>query len=510
MKSGRSTRGHARRGVAHRGARVVRRRHRRTVPPGRRGAGRHARRAARHRAGARPPAAPAGTPRRDRLQRWRARDPRLRRVRGRRPRGAGALGRDPGRRCAASSPPTRPSRTPSTSSPPPPPRPTSERSATVLADPDIDAVIVIFVPPLVTDSDDVARAIVSAVVDAGSKPIVACFLTQANAPEILQAPDDERRTIPCFTFPEAAAVALGHAARPRGVAPPARGRGARPPRHRPGQGARHRGGRAGTTHEEVWLDPEPAIELCRAVRHPGRAAPPRRLRRRRGGRGRSELGYPVAMKAGSGAIVHKTDVGGVALGLENAGRGATCVHRHDDGPRRRARRGRASNRWSNPGSRRSSGVTQDPRFGPLVLFGMGGIGAELVRDTALRLLPLTDLDAADLVRSLRSSPLLFGYRGRACSRRRRARRPAAARRPARRRDPRAPRARLQPGRRAARRCRRDRREDPPRPDARPPRCRRPPPPRPRLIRWRGSKVTRNSIEPLSSTVAGPPLGESMP
>ena len=57
------------------------------------------------------------------------------------------------------------------------------------------------------------------------------------------------------------------------------------------------------------------------------------------------------------------------------------------------------------------GVTQDPSFGPLVLFGMGGVGAELVRDTALRLVPLTDVDAADLVRSLRSSPLLFGYRG---------------------------------------------------------------------------------------------------
>jgi acyl-CoA synthetase (NDP forming) len=57
------------------------------------------------------------------------------------------------------------------------------------------------------------------------------------------------------------------------------------------------------------------------------------------------------------------------------------------------------------------GVTQDPSFGPLVLFGMGGVAAELVRDTALRLVPLTDVDAAELVRSLRSSPLLFGYRG---------------------------------------------------------------------------------------------------
>jgi acyl-CoA synthetase (NDP forming) len=58
------------------------------------------------------------------------------------------------------------------------------------------------------------------------------------------------------------------------------------------------------------------------------------------------------------------------------------------------------------------GVTQDPLFGPLVLFGLGGVTAELLADRALRIVPLTDTDAADLVRSLRGSPLLFGYRGR--------------------------------------------------------------------------------------------------
>ena len=56
------------------------------------------------------------------------------------------------------------------------------------------------------------------------------------------------------------------------------------------------------------------------------------------------------------------------------------------------------------------GITRDASFGSLVLFGMGGFAAELVRDTAVRFVPLTDVDAEDLVRSLRSSPLLFGYR----------------------------------------------------------------------------------------------------
>ncbi|HEV7864798.1 MAG TPA: acetate--CoA ligase family protein, partial [Acidimicrobiia bacterium] len=57
-----------------------------------------------------------------------------------------------------------------------------------------------------------------------------------------------------------------------------------------------------------------------------------------------------------------------------------------------------------------AGVERDPAFGPVIMFGLGGIAAELVGDRAVRVAPLTDQDAAELVRSLRSSPLLFGYR----------------------------------------------------------------------------------------------------
>jgi acyl-CoA synthetase (NDP forming) len=66
---------------------------------------------------------------------------------------------------------------------------------------------------------------------------------------------------------------------------------------------------------------------------------------------------------------------------------------------------------THPGTEFIVGVTQDPLFGPLVLFGLGGVTAELLADRSLRMLPLTDRDAHDLVRSLRTSPLLFGYRG---------------------------------------------------------------------------------------------------
>ena len=68
-------------------------------------------------------------------------------------------------------------------------------------------------------------------------------------------------------------------------------------------------------------------------------------------------------------------------------------------------------RMSAAGTETIVGSTQDPLFGPLVLFGMGGVTAELLADHALRIVPLTDEDAREQVRSLRGSPLLFGYRG---------------------------------------------------------------------------------------------------
>ena len=161
--------------------------------------------------------------------------------------------------------------------------------------------------------------------------------------------------------------------------------------------------------EDVWLAPEVATDLCRSfgiavapLRHADTADEAAAAAR--------ALGFPVALKAGAGAIVHKTDVGGVVLGLADAGAVRTAF-----GAMSTALGADLGGVVVQPmvesGIETIVGVTEDPSFGPLVLFGMGGVGAELVRDTALRLVPLTDVDAAELVRSLHSSPLLFGYRG---------------------------------------------------------------------------------------------------
>ncbi len=280
---------------------------------------------------------------------------------------------------------------------------------TVLRDDHVDAVIVIFVPPLVTQPDDVARAIRAAAGDAGPKPIVACFLGRHGIPEALRSTQPDERSIPSFAFPESAAAALGHAAgygswrrRPEGAIPDFPDVDAERARAIVSD-------RVGVSRDGVWLDPDVAQSLCDCfgvpiVRTMLVATTSDAVD------AAEELGYPVALKAGSGAIVHKTDVGAVRLNLtsEEEVRNAFTAMQESLGDQMG---GAIVQPMVGTGIETIVGVTRDALFGSLVVFGMGGTAAELVRDTALRILPITDLDARDMVRSLRTSPLLFGYRG---------------------------------------------------------------------------------------------------
>ena len=315
----------------------------------------------------------------------------------------------------ASSPPTRRPRTRSTSSHPRPRRPTSARSARCSRIPDIDAVLVIFVPPLVTDSDDVARAIVArrgrGGTEARSWPASS---TQANAPEILQAPADDRRAIPSL-----------HVSRRR-------------PRSRSSRAAEPRRMAAAARRARTRTSPGSTAAAAHHARRAPRCEPPRtcgsrpRSRptcaRRSGSRSRrcatptprmprppaaAALGFPVALKAGAGAIVHKTDVGGVAPRTRR--RGQRC------GPRTTSMAtalgaamlgGVVVQPMVQPGIETIVGVTDDPSFGPLVLFGMGGVARRArAGHRAARSCRSPTSTPRELVRSLRSSPLLFGYRG---------------------------------------------------------------------------------------------------
>jgi acetyl coenzyme A synthetase (ADP forming)-like protein len=276
---------------------------------------------------------------------------------------------------------------------------------TVLADPGVDAVIAIFIPPLVTRADDVALAI-SEAAGPSDKPVLANFLAIQGTPEPLSL---GTRPIPSFAYPEAAAHALArvveHAAwrrRPEGALPELDGVDGRAARilvdtvldERP---------------DGAWLDPASAIDLLGdygipivATTHVTSADEAAKVAGR--------MGFPVVLKAGSGDIVHKIDVGGVRLGLGNA----TAVAAAYTSMKRSlgdAMGGAVVQAMADAGPEVIVGVVQDPSFGPLVMFGSGGTAVELLGDRAFRVLPLTDVDAYELVRATRGSPLLFGYRG---------------------------------------------------------------------------------------------------
>ena len=279
----------------------------------------------------------------------------------------------------------------------------------VLADDAIDAVLAIFVPPLVTLAEDVAAAIANAAETAGDKTVLSCFLGRAGVPDGLRG-GGARRTIPSFAFPESAAHALGRVAdladwrrRPAGTVPDL------DDIDLPGARAVVR---AELEHEPEgsWLAPGPAAALLTSFgihtvdfHEVADADAARAAARKLGGR--------VVLKATAPGLVHKSDAGGVALDLHGddavADAFATMSRRLGD-----AMTGAVVQPMVGAGVELILGITHDPSFGPLVVFGLGGVTAELLADRALRLVPVTDEDAHELVRSLRGSPLLFGYRGR--------------------------------------------------------------------------------------------------
>jgi acetyltransferase len=129
----------------------------------------------------------------------------------------------------------------------------------------------------------------------------------------------------------------------------------------------------------------------------------------------SEIGYPVVMKISSPDILHKSDIGGVKVGLGDA----VAVRDNFELIEYRARKYSTNARvWGMliqemvpKGREMLVGVSRDPQFGPLVAVGMGGIYVEVLKDVAFRLAPISKQEVAEQIRSIRTFPLLRGVRG---------------------------------------------------------------------------------------------------
>jgi acyl-CoA synthetase (NDP forming) len=123
-----------------------------------------------------------------------------------------------------------------------------------------------------------------------------------------------------------------------------------------------------------------------------------------------EIGFPVVLKAVGPTIIHKTEVGGVVLGL----RDETAIRDAASDMESRLKgdlTGMVVQRMIPGGVEVVVGATSDPTFGPLVLYGSGGILVELLGDVAFRIHPLTDSDAREMINEVKGSALLRGYRG---------------------------------------------------------------------------------------------------
>lgn len=127
------------------------------------------------------------------------------------------------------------------------------------------------------------------------------------------------------------------------------------------------------------------------------------------------LGFPVGLKIASPDVVHKTDAGGVKLGLANtaaAGQAyddiVTAIKKHF--PQAKIQ-GVSVQKMARPGIEVIMGMSRDPQFGPVIMFGLGGIMVEVLKDVSLRLVPLSRRDARELIQEIKGYPLLSGHRG---------------------------------------------------------------------------------------------------
>ena len=285
----------------------------------------------------------------------------------------------------------------------------------LLADRNVDSVIVIFVPPLVTGAPDVARSILAG--GAGSKkPILSCFMGSHGVPESLRSLNEGH--IPSYAFPEAAARTLARAVKygiwrgtPAGKVPSLTGIDSARAR---GIIERAMAGGDSPMAGERWLEPDQLAQLLGSYGIRAVGARPAANRGEAAVVAKS-VGFPVAMKVKSPDVIHKSDVGGVKLGIkseEEAARAFDEIRAALAKAKPGARfEGATIERMAVGGVETIVGMTRDALFGPVVLFGLGGVAVELLRDVSVRVAPLTDRDAEEMVHGIRSFPLLEGYRG---------------------------------------------------------------------------------------------------
>lgn len=270
----------------------------------------------------------------------------------------------------------------------------------ILRDENVDSVLTIFIPPLVTEPDAVARAIASVAPQAQGKPILGIFMRAEGAPPALAS-------IPSYAFPESAARALARVthygewrAKAVGEVPAFHDLRADDLRTVVDE-VLSRGGGWVTTDEARRLLAAAGISAAatRAVATADEAVA-----------AAEQMGYPVVLKATGPALLHKTERNAVRLNLTDAA-AVRAVARQFETQFTGEMSGMVVQRMVPGGVEMLVGAIEDPTFGPIVVCGSGGVLVELLGDTTFRLHPVTDRDAGEMVSELKGAALLHGFRG---------------------------------------------------------------------------------------------------
>jgi len=279
----------------------------------------------------------------------------------------------------------------------------------------IDIMIVIFIPPIRTQLEVVAGAIqkVAPEFRRRGKVLVASFMGSRSAS--IQLGSEEECCVPSFAFPEATATAVAKACeyndwlrRPKGIIPEIVSTD--------GKKAEQVVTRAleRSAARPLWLDAISVTKLLdcygiRLVQSKSVATAEEAVQ------AAEEIGFPVAVKLLSATIAHKTEVGGVILDLRSRREVEQAFMQIKERltliGREKEMQGITVQQMIHGGIEVIVGVTQDPSFVPLIMFGMGGTHAELFGDVTFRIHPLTDVDAYEMVRSVKAYQLLEGWRG---------------------------------------------------------------------------------------------------
>lgn len=278
----------------------------------------------------------------------------------------------------------------------------------VLADPNVNAVVALLAPQAMTEVEDTARAIYEAA-SADAKPVLACMMGGQK----IRAGDRylDAHRIPSYAYPEQAVEALAQMVRYR---------------------QRLREPEPEITHFEA--EREKVGQVLRAVRAQSRVnlvevearevlaaygfrVPAARLVRsaEEAAQAAEGIGYPVVMKISSPDILHKSDIGGVRVGIATTEQVADTF----DLIMLRAQRympdaklnGVLVQEMVRGGKEVILGMSRDPQFGPLIMFGLGGIYVEVLKDVAFRVAPLDRRSAQQMLQEIRGSALLGGARG---------------------------------------------------------------------------------------------------